>query len=31
MIAALLGLILATPGIGIDVSARSIRPGNSSC
>ena len=27
MIAALLGLVLATPGIGIDVSARSIRPG----
>ena len=27
MIAALLGLVLATPGIGIHVSARSIRPG----
>jgi murein DD-endopeptidase MepM/ murein hydrolase activator NlpD len=27
VIAALLGLVLATPGIGIDVSARSIRPG----
>ena len=27
MIAALLGLALATPGIGINVSARSIRPG----
>ena len=27
MIAALLGLVLAAPGIGINVSARSIRPG----
>lgn len=27
MITALLGLVLATPGIGINVSARSIRPG----